>query len=328
MTRMTRMVAGAALSRVLYGALATTTPAVPQSVPVDWPVREATPRSIGPRTIAAEDFAGCQPDTFDGRTTGTLPHLCEYSALRGHDADGANIDLRAPFELTLHRFRDSIETTYAIEITRGGKRHALFTHVDDFDADPDGRTLTITGWVKTGAGWQSQASVVDVPSGKVTALPAQNCTRHAGPVGPHGALTYGDEAIACLWTSAGRLEIAFTIPRMERSAEGRLPRTSLARLQGGGLGVVLPSRSEAQVCDVLLTGPAGRTARRVPLNLSRFQIARELDQRLCAGALEIDWAGVRPGGGNVRYRVSLTSWQPGRRVWSSWMTAGNDATGQ
>jgi hypothetical protein len=196
MTRMTRMVAGAALIGVLSGALATTTRAAPQSVPADWPVREATPRSTGPRTIAAADFGGCQPDTFDGGPPGTLAHPCEYSALRGQDADGVNVDLRAPFELTLHRFRDSIDTTYAIEITRDGKRHALFTHVDNFDADPSGLTLTITGWVRTGADWQSHASIVNVLSGKATALPALSCTSHAGPAGPHGALTYGDDAIA------------------------------------------------------------------------------------------------------------------------------------
>ena len=109
---------------------------------------------------------------------------------------------------------------------------------------------------------------------------------------------------------------------MERSAEGRLPRTSVARLQRGGLGVILPSSTDDQVCDVLLTGPAGHAARRIPLNLSRFRVARVVDQRVCAGALEIDWSGVRLDGADIRYRVSLTGWLPGRRVWSSWMTAG------
>lgn len=184
-------------------------------VPADKPTAPRRPAQPHP----------CQPENFiPGETPyerveleGTPARLYQLASgermnINGWEKENERvIQLPAPFSLTYYTFGCASELSYVLDISRGGKRHALYQHVLAFEVHSTKPVLFLVQNERKGGRYQRFVGLVELGSKRKTPLPALPCAsgseaRFSGDalitVGPARAEEGGRTAV-CVWNLDG-----------------------------------------------------------------------------------------------------------------------------
>lgn len=173
---------------------------------------------------------GCQPSLFDPATVRLkpvkdAPHTMEASVGGRTYRMGVFRFTAGVYTVTQYSFENASNArcsdwTQVVEITKGGKRHALYTHVDGyFDVDAAGEKLLLRNRrVGKGGAWVEEVRLIDIAQKKTLArYPLEGCT--ATSFGGNGQLqgTFmadgaNQPTVHCAWNVDGS-PIAFAHPR-------------------------------------------------------------------------------------------------------------------
>jgi hypothetical protein len=192
-----------------------------QPAPKDMPA--ARPRSAQPHPCQPENFIPGETPSKRVDTEGTPARLHELPTgemmnINGWAKENERVlKLPAPFSLTYYAFGCAGEISYVLDISRGGKRHALYQHVLAFEVHPTKPVLLLVQNERKGGRYQRFIGLVDLESKRKTPLPALACVSDAGArfarfsgdavITPGEArAAEGDRTSVCVWDLAGRLK--------------------------------------------------------------------------------------------------------------------------
>ena len=255
---------------------------------------ELMPSNVGGGKVTSrEPPSDCQPPLFDPSRPGDP----------GFEApEVRRVPLVPPFSLTVYGFACASTFSAVLEVTKGGARHALYTHVEeDWQLSADKRTLVMKNVVAgPGGTWERKFRSIDIASKKAVALPSQlACSayvmgrRGAKYVSTSGVDYQGPPPEACVWGEEGLLA-RFRVDGLEFSGGANdSPANSLELLPAEPTGAYVlttdsgegeqfncvfaamdwkdPSRRYRRVLPVKLDGMScNRAADRVELDVSKF----------------------------------------------------------
>lgn len=189
-----------------------------QPVPARLPAAQPKPAQPAP----------CQPENFiPGETPskpvtqeGTPSRLYELPTgeqmnINGWEKENAETrTLPAPYSLTHYVFGCAGDFSYVLDISRGGKRHALYQHVLGFDVHPTKPVLFFVQNERKNDRYQRFVGLVNLEGKRKTPLPALPCVAgtHARFSGER-LVTYGEaragkdgKTDVCVWSLDGKLK--------------------------------------------------------------------------------------------------------------------------
>ena len=196
----------------------------------DDPWAELQPRSArlpAARPVPAQP-APCQPENFipgetptkavdTGGTPARLHELPtgEQMNINGWEQENERVHkLPAPYSLTYYQFGCASDFSYVLDVSRAGKRHALYQHVLGFQVHPTKPVLFFAQSERKNDRYQRFVGLVNLEGKRKTALPALPCVSgtHARFSGER-LITYGDaragedgKTEVCVWSLDGKLK--------------------------------------------------------------------------------------------------------------------------
>lgn len=164
------------------------------------PANVKAPARTGSRTPPDD----CQPPVFDP----ARPAPGEYGPPMVR-----RVALAPPFSMVQYEFGCASTWSHVLEVSKGGVRHALYTHVEpDWQLSPDKRTLLVKNVVAGQDGkWEPRFRAIDIATKKAVAFPAHlRCSAYvSGFSGSRMVSTSGVDhqttPEACAWDSSGLL---------------------------------------------------------------------------------------------------------------------------
>jgi hypothetical protein len=179
-------------------------------VPVPAKLPAAKPRPAEP--------APCQPENF---IPGETNYKKDASGKGQYQMEeGVELSIQPPrklpggYELTAYEFSCASASTYVLDISKKGKRHALYQHVLDYRVHPAKPLLYFAQSERKQGRYQNFTGLVHLEGKRKLALPAIGCTygNHASLNGDR-LLTYGEAYGAknnrtdvCVWSLEGKLQ--------------------------------------------------------------------------------------------------------------------------
>ncbi|HEX8439039.1 hypothetical protein [Archangium sp.] len=180
----------------------------------------AQPKPAQPAPCQPENFIPGETPSKRVDTGGTPAQLHELSTgeqmnINGWERENAQVrTLPAPFSLTYYAFGCASDFSYVLDISRGGKRHALYQHVLGFDVHPRKPVLFFAQNERKNDRYQKFVGLVNLTDKRKTPLPALPCVSgtHARFSGER-LITYGDartgnegKTDVCVWSLDGKLK--------------------------------------------------------------------------------------------------------------------------
>jgi hypothetical protein len=189
-------------------------------LPVPSRTPTAQPKPTQPAPCQPENFIPGETPSKRVDTGGTPARLYELSTgeqmnINGWEQENAQVrELPAPFSLTYYVFGCASDFSYVLDISRGGKRHALYQHVLGFDVHPKKPVLFLAQNERKDDRYQKFVGLVNLTSKRKTPLPELPCVSgtHARFSGDR-LITYGDartgnegKTEVCVWSLDGKLK--------------------------------------------------------------------------------------------------------------------------
>ncbi|HEX8819066.1 MAG TPA: hypothetical protein VF794_04005 [Archangium sp.] len=180
----------------------------------------AQPAPAQPAPCQPENFIPGETPTQPVDTGGTPARLHELPTgeqmnINGWEQENARVrTLPAPFVLTYYQFGCASDFSYVLEVSRAGKRHALYQHVLGFDVHPAKPVLFLAQNERKNDRYQRFVGLVNLDGKRKLALPRLPCVsgtnaRFSGD----RLITYGDaragsegKTDVCVWSLDGKLK--------------------------------------------------------------------------------------------------------------------------
>lgn len=203
-------------------ALADAPPKPPwaELAPVTSPPAASAPKPAEPAPCQPENFipgeTPYQPITSDG-TPSQLYQLASGERMNIHGGSAENervVTLPAPYALTSYEFGCASSTSSVLDLSRDGKRHALYQHVHSFTWYPPKQLFFFHQSERKNGQYQGFIGLVDLKTKKKTPLPALDCVSNGHASFTNDRLvTYGEARAAkngktsvCVWSLEGKLQ--------------------------------------------------------------------------------------------------------------------------
>lgn len=193
-----------------------------------WAELAPLPGKVPASKAKPSEPAPCQPENFIPGETPFKPVTSEGSPSRLYElASGEQMNINgwseenervvtlpAPYSLTYYEFGCASDTSFVLDISRGGKRYALYQHVHRFEWYPPKRLFFFHQSERKSGRYQEFTGLVDLETKKKTPLPPLDCVSngHARFSGER-LITYGEARAAkdnktavCVWSLAGKLQ--------------------------------------------------------------------------------------------------------------------------
>jgi hypothetical protein len=124
------------------------------------------------------------------------------------------VTLPAPYALTYYEFGCASSSSYVLDISRGGKRYALYQHVNHFSWYAPQQLFFFHQSERKNNRYQEFVGLVDLKSKKKTPLPQLDCVLGGNArFSADRLITYGGSRAAkdgktavCVWSLAGKLQ--------------------------------------------------------------------------------------------------------------------------
>lgn len=291
-----------------------------------------------PAPVQEADQPGMsQPEFFDPAHYKSVKDIPEDANFQSVTALWKN---SKTFSLKEYYFDTDDEPSYVLEISKGGKRHALYTQVAQYEYSPDNRTLVLENQVKQPNGkWVVMNRIIDVASKKAAELPSLDCTTFYEQATNTHVITYGhattktgDSAgpprTVCIWDHRGKLQNALTVPLQNWLANTEASSNSAGLLPGDEtifyqLAYMdkhcilrLQNLSQPQEHRAILL-PSGTYDKDDEKAMASGEIG---DPCLNGAAVDIDLEHLAFKKGNLRFRVSKSGRGDLQKDWLDWQT--------
>jgi hypothetical protein len=173
------------------------------------------------------------------------------------------VTLPAPYALTYYEFGCASTSSYVLDISRGGKRHALYQHVSHFDWYAPKQLFFFHQSERKNNRYQEFVGLVDLKSKKKTPLPSLDCVSYGNArFSGERLITYGaaraakdNKTAVCVWSLAGKLQarVLADLDWEAASADALLDRLGVLEHQPDVLYAVHYDRfGEPSRCEVRL----------------------------------------------------------------------------
>jgi hypothetical protein len=198
--------------------LATSAAATEPKTQVPWAELVPVPAKLPATKPQPSERAPCQPENFIPGETGYKKDAKGKGSYKVEE--GVELAIHGPtklpggYELTQYEFSCASASSSVLDITKNGKRHALYQHVYAHDAHPAKPILYFAQAERKQGRYQNFTGLVYLEGKRKIALPAIGCTHgdHASLKGDR-LLTYGaaygaknNRTDVCVWSLDGKLQ--------------------------------------------------------------------------------------------------------------------------
>lgn len=287
--------------------------------------------------------APCQPEFFDPKVSdfykvkqnGTPSELYKIQGQEGLSGgmmiDGwykegeDKITLPSPFNVTIYNFGCASSFSSVIDLTKGGNRQALYTHVVHYSFSKDGKRLFLVNNLSTQGAWKLNKRVINIETEETSEIPNLKCVSELdGFWQGDRLLTYAEntdepyyQTDICIWDKSAKL-----ISRIgATTAWGAASRSFLAEkiglLQSDPDIFYAYTSKDENTCSLFLLNTINRDTKSINI----------LDKRsypqnyYCASPdVEFDFSGLFFDHGALEYRIEKDRQSSGQTIWSDWQT--------
>lgn len=306
---------------------------IPAAAAMAFPLSVLPPGKQGPlaKPVPLEQIGlDCQEPFFDPATaklfkvkTGGIPaELYQEQGQAGPDImvngwmkEGEDkVTLPAPYDVNFYQFGCASTFSYVIEITKAGKRQALYTHVSAWSVSGDKQFLAMRGWVASRDGqWTDQVRIVKITTASGTNLPLMPCTANLQGWSQGRLVTTSDvvgstsEATVCVWSPQGSLAAMLDAKSLNTSGNSAAPDNRFGLLPKErnsvyALGAFGATPGECRITAVSLDQPKKRA-------LVSFTVPGKMTCMDPGEEIELDLSSFTFRSPQFRYRVRTTAQQ-------------------
>lgn len=321
----------------------------------EWPITFTT-ISITSSDYTVTDRSGplndCQPELFDPMknwfrkvepkglvgVNSTFPDIYE---IKGEDESvsmtidsgskqgGSKTVLPEPYSITKYNFGCASESSQVFEFRKNGRRHALYTHINQASFSPDRKRFVLFNYIKTPKGnWQEIRRIIDIETKKFSNLPITH-TSYIADITNDKIVTYGSPTISAtgidsqqrmvnIWDHEGNLIRSLSAPILTTTANAYSSDDGIGLLPNEPTTFYHFTRTGENVCTLRLQDinrPEGRRS-------IRITVPGPASEPAAVGALvQIELEALQLKGGTMKYRVAARGRGDVSGDWGAWQVA-------